>query len=83
MSYLETAESFRGIAPIHVGISYVASELAGPQGLGIGPDLFFVSLDNQLHPSIRQIANVSRHFISASNFARGVPKPNPVHSPCV
>ncbi len=57
--------------------------LAGPQGLGISPDLFFGSLGNQFHPSIRQIANVSRHFISASNFARGIPKSNPLYSPCV
>ena len=81
MSYFEAAKFFRGFTPIHIGISYVASQLTGPQGLGICPDLFFGSLGNQLHPSIKQIANVSRHVISASNFTRGVPKPDSVHPP--
>src|ERR1017187_1147785 len=79
LSYVEAAELFRGLSPIHVCISDVAAELTGVHRLQKRPDFLLDAFGNQLHPPVIQVADIPRQLVSTSDFARGVAKPNSLY----
>jgi hypothetical protein len=79
MSYLKAAELPRGISPNYVRMSDVTSELAGLHRFQERRDFLFGSFGYQLHASVMQVAGVSGQVVSASDLARGVPKPDSLH----